>query len=96
MSDSLWVDWVLKAVIGLASIFVFLLGRDVKRSEDAIIATTNRLRNELGLEFQLRDQRLAALERGGQKSSDEASKVMAKIAELEHRMTILETQQERS
>ena len=96
MSDSLWVDWVLKAVIGLASIFVFLLGRDVKRSEDAIVATTNHLRNELGLEFQLRDQRLAALERGGQKSSDEASKVMAKIAELEHRMTILETQQERS
>lgn len=96
MSDSLWVDWVLKAVIGLASIFVFLLGRDVKRSEDAIIATTNRLRNELGLELQLRDQRLAALERGGQKSSDEASKVMVKIADLEHRMTILETQQERS
>ena len=96
MSDSLWVDWVLKAVIGLASIFVFLLGRDVKRSEDAIIATTNRLRNELGLELQLRDQRLAALERGGQKSSDEASRVMVKIADLEHRMTILETQQERS
>ena len=96
MPDSLWVDWVLKAVIGLASIFVFLLGRDVKRSEDAIIATTNRLRNELGLELQLRDQRLAALERGGQKSSDEASKVMVKIADLEHRMTILETQQERS
>lgn len=89
------IDWVLKAVMGLVSIFVFLLGRDVKRSEDAIAGNMNRVHSELALELQLRDQRLDAIEqrldRAGQKSSDEASRIMTKAADLEHRLTILET-----
>ena len=95
MAESQWIDWALKAVMGLVSIFVVLLGRDLKRSEDAMRSATNRLRSELGLELQLRDQRLDDLaqraDHAGQKSSDEANRVLVKIGDLEHRMTVIET-----
>ena len=109
MSGDQAIEWILKAVMGLVSLFVFLLGRDLKRSETAIqdravwlqalmeekATAFDRLIEE---RFADRDRRLNAIQgtmearfdRAGQKTSDEANRIMAKMNEFEHRLTLLE------
>lgn len=97
-ADSQLIDWGLKAVMGLVSVFVFLLGRDVKRSEEMISAKATAVQQEFRLELQLRDQRLDAIEhrqnRAGQKASDEADRVTVKVADLDHRLVVVEARLE--
>ena len=88
------VEWGLKAVMGLIAIMVTLLGRDLKRSEALVHERAESLMKETLLQFELRDQRLAVLEqrvdRASSKSSEEASRVMVKMADLSERLVRLE------
>ena len=71
------VDWVLRAVMALVSVFVFLLGRDQKRNEELIEVRAQAVKDHLAGALAERDVRLDSmatrLESGGEKLSDLAS-----------------------
>ena len=88
------IEWALRVVMGLVTMMVALLGRDLKRSEALVHERAEALIKETLLQFELRDQRLATLEqrldRAASKSSEEASRVMVKMADLSERLVRLE------
>lgn len=77
MSLEIVIDWVLRAVMALATIFVYLLGRDQKRSEELILLKAEAVKQNLRNELALRDQRLEVMQQrldaGGDKLSALAS-----------------------
>lgn len=91
------IEWVLKAILGLISVFVFLLGRDLKRSDEQMkeraVALQELLEDKalafdrlIDERFDARDQQIAALGArltdAGKRASDAADKVMEKINPL--------------
>lgn len=100
------LDWILRAVMVAVSIGVFVWGRSQKQADELLTEKTNALRNMISegllahdkmllLQLAVRDQQLLTihgrLDQAGQKMSDEASRVMAKINDLDHRLSVLET-----
>ena len=99
------VDWALRVVMVVVSIGVFAWGRSQKQSDDLLEAKTTDLRRQLSegfhaqdktllLQLQVRDQQLLAihgrLDAAGQKASDVADKVQAKMTDLDHRLVVVE------
>ena len=100
------IDWALRVVMVVVSIGVFAWGRSQKQSDDLLAEKTADLRRHLRdgflaqdktllLQLQVRDQQLLAihgrLDAAGQKASDVADKVQAKMTDLDHRLVVLES-----
>ena len=88
------IEWALRAVIGLVTIMVTLLGRDLKRSEAVVHERAEAVMKETMLQFALRDQRLDSIdqriEHARTTSSEDASRVTVKMADLSERLVRLE------
>ena len=79
------IDWALRVLMGLTAFWVFLWGRSAKQTDDLLAA-----------QFELRDNKLdeilRRLDRAGQKSSDEADRVMTKLNDHSERIAVIEMQ----
>lgn len=67
------IDWALRAVMAVVTIFVFLLGRDQKRSDELIHARAESVRENLQNELALRDLRLDEITRRLDSGSEKLS-----------------------
>ena len=100
------VDWALRVVMILVSIGVFVWGRSQKQFDELLNEKITTLRalivdgkieheKVILLQLAMRDQQLLTLhkrfDQAGQKASDEANHVVVKIADLDHRLLVLET-----
>lgn len=100
------VDWGMRFVMILVTIGVFVWGRTQKQTDDLLNEKTRGLRQAIAdaavtqdktllLQLAVRDQQLLSihsrLDQAGQKSSDEANRVMVKINDLDHRLVRVET-----
>ena len=100
------LDWILRAVMVAVSIGVFVWGRSQKQADDLLTEKVVSLRHlitdgltaqdkMLLLQLAVRDQQLLSihsrLDQAGEKASAEASRVMAKLNDLDHRVAVLET-----
>ena len=90
----------------LVSIGVFLWGRSQKQSDELLNEKTTALRREIIdgavahekmilLQLAVRDQQLLAihsrLDQAGEKASNEATRIMTKMNDIDHRLTVVET-----
>lgn len=79
------VDWGLRGLMIVLTIWVFLWGRTAKQDEALLAA-----------QFKLRDSQLETilrrLDQAGQKSSDMADRVMVKLNDHSERLAVMEAQ----
>ena len=79
------LDWFLRGLMVVLTIWVFIWGKTAKQAE-ALLAAQLQLRdNKL-------DELMRQIDQAGQKSSDNANRVMNKLNEHGERLAVLDTQ----
>ena len=86
MTGEVALDWILRGVMGIASVLVFVWGKSSKQTEQLLEA-----------QFALRDQKLdmiiQRLDQAGERSSDQVNRVMKQINDHSERIRVLEIQE---
>ena len=105
------IDWFLRIVMIAAMIGIFLWGRAQKQSDDLLTEKLTAMRHTvidqaqaqdktLLLQLAVRDQQLLGihtrLDQAGIKASDIADRIMVKIGDIDHRITVIETRLQRT
>jgi len=79
------IDWALRGLMLVLTIWVFLWGKQAKQAE-ALLAAQLQIRDTK------LDEILRRLDHAGQKSSDQADRVMTRLNDHSERLAVLEIQ----